>query len=122
MIDQPMNRKFGISKFASFLHLLPEFDSNLIEFGFCLFSVWLNHLIKSPMKEIKDFITRGVTAEWGWGPNREWFVGRLLWAPPSEQCLFRIKSNISNGLELIQSKDDLLLLEIFQIKYGCVGN
>jgi hypothetical protein len=24
----------------------------------------------------------------GGGPDREWFVGRLLWARPSEQCLF----------------------------------
>jgi hypothetical protein len=40
-------KKFRISKFASFLDLLPEFDSNLIEFCFCLFRVWLNHLISA---------------------------------------------------------------------------
>jgi hypothetical protein len=40
-------KKFDISKFASFLDLLLEFDSNLIEFGFCLFRVWLNHLISA---------------------------------------------------------------------------
>jgi hypothetical protein len=40
-------KKFEISKFASFLDLLPDFDSNLIKFGFCLFRVCLNHLINA---------------------------------------------------------------------------
>jgi hypothetical protein len=57
-------RNFEI-KFVSFLDLLPEFDSNLMEFGFGIIRVWLNHminaLIKSLMKMIKDFVTRGVT-------------------------------------------------------------
>jgi hypothetical protein len=39
-----LEKKFGISKFVGFLNLLPEFESNLIEFDFELFRVWLNHL------------------------------------------------------------------------------
>jgi hypothetical protein len=33
--------------FATFLDLLPEFDSNLFEFGFGLFGVGLNHSISA---------------------------------------------------------------------------
>jgi hypothetical protein len=73
------------------------------------------------MKVVKDFVTWGVTAKWG-GLDREWFMGRLLWARPSEQCLFQIKSNISNILEFFRSKDGLPVLDNFQIKYGWVGN
>jgi hypothetical protein len=40
-----MKRNLEFQNFASFLDLLPEFDLNLIEFGFGLLRVWLNHMI-----------------------------------------------------------------------------
>jgi hypothetical protein len=63
--DTPTHERNFEIKFVSFLDLLPEFDSNSMEFGFAIIRVWLNHminaLIKSPLKMIKDFVTRGVT-------------------------------------------------------------
>jgi hypothetical protein len=59
------------------------------------------------------------------GPERgPWWgrlLGRLLWAQPSEQCIFELNRILSKGLELIQLKMSFQCSNKFQIKYGCEG-
>jgi hypothetical protein len=47
--------------------------------------------------------------------------GWLLGRPDVDRSFFDLFNKISNGIDLIQSKDGLHELENFQIKYGCEG-
>jgi hypothetical protein len=58
---------------------------------------------------------RGVLLGWA-------TTGPLLWADPMKIVFFDLFKLISNGMDLIRSKDGLLEFENFQIKYGCEGN
>jgi hypothetical protein len=45
--DTPTHERNLEIQFVSFLDLLPEFDSNSIEFGFSIIRVWLNLMINA---------------------------------------------------------------------------
>jgi hypothetical protein len=48
--------------------------------------------------------------------------GRKMGGPKRNSAHFDLLKNFSIGLELIRFKDDLPVLETFQIKYGIVEN
>jgi hypothetical protein len=56
------------------------------------------------------------------GGSGWWAVGGVATGSAEEIVIFYLFKLISNGIDLIRSKDGLSELESFQIKYGIDGN